>query len=367
MVERSRNILFVINGLGFGNGRRCSKLIKELLGRGHRVDVICSGNSRKVVETLVPSNAILEMAQHQLPQSKGLLKFLNFFFWIFATAKLFLKNRSVVSQKMRSKKFDLIVCDSTYEPLFVQRTCPLVFLSHVKWTRAVMKGLSGPSKFFNFSYYIEWADDFLQNLFADSVIMPILNPDDFRSNESDALFVTTAFFEEFEQNFPRPTPPSEGKKVVFVSSGYICSFYEEIVSALVQADGCKVDVVGPKLPRFENRISFIQPSFDKPIRLSSYDVVITNAGYLTMTESLFSQRPYIFIPFPGHLEQITNGIYIEKNQFGMVSRPDTLVRDIERYISNFKEYKLNLEANKMSRNGLQETRQFLESRMEAGL
>jgi uncharacterized protein (TIGR00661 family) len=75
--------------------------------------------------------------------------------------------------------------------------------------------------------------------------------------------------------------------------------------------------------------------------LASAKAVITGGGFSLMTESLYLRKPTMSVPLRDHYEQIMNGYYLRKCDYGDFAIEPT-PQDVHRFLSRIDEYEATL-------------------------
>src|SRR3989338_5803802 len=83
--------------------------------------------------------------------------------------------------------------------------------------------------------------------------------------------------------------------------------------------------------------------------LATADVVIINGGFTTLSEALFLEKPIFSIPIKRQFEQIINGHYLNKLQYGMAVK-DISEENFTKFLKNKEKYKQNIRKIKWNGN-----------------
>ncbi|MDR1721875.1 MAG: teichoic acid biosynthesis protein, partial [Methanobrevibacter sp.] len=79
--------------------------------------------------------------------------------------------------------------------------------------------------------------------------------------------------------------------------------------------------------------------------LSSSKAVICNGGFSFISEAFYLKKPIFSMPVRGQFEQLLNGYYVEKLNYGMMSRDtdhNKLKEKINKFLNNLKQYQETL-------------------------
>ena len=82
--------------------------------------------------------------------------------------------------------------------------------------------------------------------------------------------------------------------------------------------------------------------------LATADAVIINGGFTTLSEALYLEKPVFSIPIKRQFEQIINGHYLNKLQYGMAVR-DISEENFTKFLNNKEKYKQNIRKIKWNR------------------
>lgn len=85
--------------------------------------------------------------------------------------------------------------------------------------------------------------------------------------------------------------------------------------------------------------------------LATADAVIINGGFTTLTEALYLEKPIFSIPIHRQFEQILNGYYLSKLEYGMAVKEITK-DNFEIFLAKKEEYRKNIRKRKWDGNGL---------------
>ena len=83
--------------------------------------------------------------------------------------------------------------------------------------------------------------------------------------------------------------------------------------------------------------------------LSSSKAVIANGGFTFISESLYLKKPTFSIPASGNFEQVLNGFYVEKLEFGQYNEGFNLPK-IDNFLGNLDKYQKRLDSIKKTDN-----------------
>ncbi len=92
----------------------------------------------------------------------------------------------------------------------------------------------------------------------------------------------------------------------------------------------------------EKNLTFKKFNKEKYIEdLAGADAVIINGGFTTLSEALYLEKPIFSIPIKRQFEQIVNGHYLNKLQYGMAVK-DITAQNFETFLKQKEAYKKNI-------------------------
>lgn len=101
-------------------------------------------------------------------------------------------------------------------------------------------------------------------------------------------------------------------------------------------------VYGFRKEEVDGNIKFMNFNEDQFYQdISKAKAVIANGGFTFITESLYLKKPIMSIPARGNFEQINNGIYVDKLNYGMMCKKITL-KSLNNFLNNLEDYKESL-------------------------
>ncbi|MCK5416560.1 teichoic acid biosynthesis protein, partial [Candidatus Parcubacteria bacterium] len=128
---------------------------------------------------------------------------------------------------------------------------------------------------------------------------------------------------------------------------YVTSEFDELTDILKKINK-KFIVYGFNENRKEENLIFKKASQDGFLNdLASCEAIVANAGFTLITEALHLQKPYLALPVKGQFEQVLNGYYLEKLNYGKYwdslnkEKIESFLFNLDLYRENLKKYEKN--------------------------
>lgn len=296
MENKRPKVLFVINGLGLGNSTRCYAIIQELAQKHVDVVAILCGNSRSFFKNKKEISKSYSIDQLRYGTGKeGEISFFKTIRRLPVLLRTLASNNKRICSIIESENPDAIVVDSQYifglNPRFKKR------LFAINNARDVVRNFPGKPGAWSHKSLVHFLFiECMDFLFHRTVYKNVLSPEipDNTWNSKKSLLVRRGL---------ASSPPNTIENVVVMLSGSTTE---------IQSTGLtdwkpdfKVNFVGISGTSAEN-LNFVEKDSENEALLRSCDVMVINAGFSSLSESLALAKPTIVIPLKGHSEQLSN-------------------------------------------------------------
>jgi len=329
-----RTILYGVAGEGNGHYAR-SKIVIDELKKTSKVELFSHGQGYKNLKKHFPVNRILGFHMYYINNTvssalTGLINTLKSPFMLFASLKYipaFLKHKP-----------DLVITD--FEPFILY------------W-----------SKLFNVPCISIDNQHIITNTSIDKINRQFIN--EFYSKAVIHLFlpnpaqtlITTFFNSEIKCKNTKLLPPlikpsiiklkPKKKQHIFV---YQTSKSYKRMFPVLKKINKEFIIYGFNKEAKDKNLTFKKFNNDQYLEdLAVADAVIINGGFTLLTESLYLQKPIFSIPIKRQFEQIVNGHYINKLNYGVAVR-DITVENFNDFLKNKEKYRKNIKKIKWDNN-----------------
>lgn len=191
-----------------------------------------------------------------------------------------------------------------------------------------------------------------EKIISDGVIAVFLK-------KPEKYFITSFFNPEVKN--PKKTkiyPPILRKEILELKGEYkdhilvyqTSDSNDKLIKTLKKFKNEKFLVYGFKKEEKDENIEFMNFNEDKFYEdIRNAKAVIANGGFTFITESLYLKKPIFSIPAMGNFEQIVNGLYVEKLNYGIM-REEISYESLEYFINNLDNYKKELKSYETFKN-----------------
>ena len=182
-----KKLLFIVNGLGLGNSTRCESIIKFLIAKGIKVDILTSNNGEYYFKKQNCYSFLYEFKSFYYAKNKNgelsiwrtILNIPKFIIFFFHNVR-FLKNL------IRTNNYNGVVIDSDYTILWLKRwiKIPVFALNNACIVVGECKKLNAIPKEIKMQYLIEKCDNWFHQIIPDIVLIPSLSFNTFEKKKS---------------------------------------------------------------------------------------------------------------------------------------------------------------------------------------
>ncbi|MDR0911148.1 MAG: glycosyltransferase [Methanobrevibacter sp.] len=168
-------------------------------------------------------------------------------------------------------------------------------------------------------------------------------------------YILTSFFLEDVKNDEKAViyPPvlrNEIQKLKTSYEDYIFIYQTNTTNTNMIEELKKIDakfiIYGYDEDKIDDNLTFRAFNEDKIYEdLKASKAVISNGGFTFITEAIYLKKPIYSIPAKGNFEQLLNGLYVEKLNYG-VMREDFNLNDFKKFLKNLDKYKKYLNNTK---------------------
>lgn len=331
MDASKKNILFLINGLGLGNSTRCQAVIDELCEMGYQISIATSGNG--LLYFKAQNYPIFEMRSFAYGNNKNKFSLIKTLLLIPTIVKNLISNYIQLFKILKATQYAAIVFDSDYTVsclCFFQHP-PLIALNNSQFVVNFLKNQQNNPRSIGGQYWIERLDSLFHNIIPDLVISPSLIS--YHSNtkkiRSVPVIVRNDFVPQARRGF--------AKKILVMLSG---SQFKTNLVALTdpRLSSFQIQILSDKTDLQKN-IQKIKYIYNNTALLKEADILVTNAGFSSISEAYILQKPLICLPIANHAEQYANAKIVEKIGFGTIANEYNIVDKLIEVSNNYERIK----------------------------
>ncbi|MAF95445.1 MAG: glycosyltransferase family protein [Nitrospinaceae bacterium] len=317
----TKNILFLVNGLGLGNSTRCHAVIQRLRKRGVGIQVFTSGNGLWYFRQYQDVDMVHENQSFNYGSNNGQIS-------MFGTAKSVLhywriakNNEKRIAALIKKLKPDAVITDSDYSFKPMKRfKIPIIALNNANVVRFLYHRFADrPRSIWAQFHLIEYMDYLFHFFIPDLVLAPSLdsklplNTNQFKVTD---VIVRQGFFPKISYSTP--------KRVVVMLSG---STFGSPVKFSRRDYGVHIDVVGRDAPEggsLNSRIVFHGKILNTQQILNDADLLVINGGFSAVSEAFWLRVPMVVVPVARHAEQWINARMIAHLGVGILAQEQEL-------------------------------------------
>ena len=320
------DVLFLINGLGMGNSTRCHAVMQPLAERGHRIQVLTSGNGLKYFEQQPEVTSLTPMKAFFYSKRKGRISGWQTLLAGRQLLRLARNKRTQLEKVLAKNKPAVAVIDSEYAigplkragvPIVALNNSEVVVSEYLRWR-------DNPQSVRSQFWFIEFPDYLFHRTMCDLVLSPSPHPGQPRHPKFRRVglivrrAVREAAREMANQSFPLPR---EIRNVVFMLSG---SIFASAVPLDTFEEPFHIDVVGREGPSTA-RVTYHGRLMNNLPLLVKADALVINGGYSAVSEALALNKPTFVLPVAGHAEQYVNARLVAELGRGYRASEDTVM------------------------------------------
>ena len=350
MNSKGRTILFAVNGLGLGNCTRSHAVIDELRVRGYQVAVATSGNGLDYFSHVAGLAGLYELKATPYKSIEDRVGLKAVLASALGFIGAFFCNSLSLFRIVRDIKPEAVVYDSVYN--VAHAVFPRIRIFSLnnsdRVIRAAAHGL--PRQIWAHFFLVECLDYLFQCLVAHIVISPWPEPAE-RKNRGKFRGVGMIVRSQL-----RPSPRPEARKVLMMFSG---AGLRGGYATSLNNPNFELDVVGFTAPD-KVGLKYWGKLMDNRKLLGLADVIVTNAGFSSISEALFLTKPLVLMPLPGHAEQHFNAAMVQRLGVGVVASPESLQSCLGTVVEKYPFYQTAYARLHLAGRGAQEAAQIID-------
>jgi uncharacterized protein (TIGR00661 family) len=341
MKKKKMKLLFVVTGFGYGDSIRVETIINEFLKKNKLNDVLILGydNSYKYFKDKFK---VLEVEGYKFPDYGLEFKTHRFliknyylpFSWVLTWRKY--------KETIKSFDPDLIVSDFEPMSLFIAKSLKKKCVSIFGYDPKAYK------KYKNKSKRLDIQSKFIENIYKNSakVIIPSFKKRKSFSNISYVCPIVREYKKKknIMKKLNLKNPPI---LIMLGGSDYGIDLAKEIMKLNKKYKENFIVFGGTK--KITKSHYIFKNDFLDYLNVSKG--VITLAGNLTLSESLFMKKPILVFPIKNHVEQQLNAELVK--DYVMIG--DDVKYSLDKFLHNLKELQRRINKNKIKCNGAEET------------
>ena len=302
-----KRILFLVNGYGLGNSTRVHAIIQSL-GQRYDMDVFAYGNSLKYFQQIHEIQNIFQGSPMEYGIKNGEINFLKTMGKMLKNLQAIYKDRNQIKNILKSRSYALIVSDSNFSPVFLRKRPILISINN---SNVILKRASKIKKKGHYIQFLtEWADYLYNSFFPDLIISPFFEICEHTKKIKPTNLIVR---KEFQR-----VPLSVKRHRVLVMTGGAESLNQGL-SINHNKDDYDLFVLGGNQIQTSGRARKEPKTFNASHLMNQSTIVVINGGFSSISEALALAKPMIVIPLKGHMEQKINALWIQKNDFGIIS------------------------------------------------
>jgi len=321
------NILYGVNGTGFGHSARAKEIISNLEKRGHKVLAIVHGNSSIFLK---PFFSCLEIKGIEVEFEKGEVSLRKSFQKSFDSIFSNFKSRNLLKERINSFKPDICITDMEYftSLLSYLYRLPLISISNIYELVFQKENERFKGPMYYFTKMLVRANSIGSNYYF------VLSLDKKGDISRKARFVAPVIREEVIKS----------RKIK--NAGHILVYESRITDNLtdiLKKVPERFIIYGYKKEQKDGNLIFKKDINEFVKDLAECKAIIATAGFSLISEAVYLKKPFFAIPLKKQFEQLLNAVKIKRMGFGEYSeRPEK--REIICFLEELNRYKRNLES-----------------------
>jgi hypothetical protein len=321
--------LFLINGLGLGNGTRCHAVMEHLVEAGCQIHVVTSGNGlayfkeRDFIQSLTPMESLEYSGRAGGISGWSTLQSLP------ALLRKTKVKRNQLRAVLRQINPDVAIVDSEYVlgpvrdrgvPIIGLNTSEIVVSEYHKHRRSAR----GTRSHF---WFVEFSDYLFHRKFCDLVLspFPLRTPTRHPKFRRVGLILRQAIrVRAAERKNAAFLSPRQLRTVVFMLSG---SVHASRIDFNHHQLPFKVEVVG-RDGESRGNVTYHGRRVNNVDLLFRADALVINGGYSAVSEAFLLRKPVFVIPVPGHAEQLVNACLVRDLGVGFMATEENVLEQM---------------------------------------
>lgn len=320
-----KRILFLVNGYGLGNSSRIHGIIQHI-NKDYVIDIFAYENSLKYFKQIPRIQHIHQGFSMEYGVKNGKIDFFSTMGKMFGNLRVMYKNRQHIKKILKSQRYNLIVSDSDFSTLFLQKRPKLISINNANII--LKKALQISKKGCYMQFFTEIAD-YIYNFFVpDLIICPFFQSfKDTKKIRHTSLIVR----KEFHRSRMSSYPPK--RHHILVMTGGANVFTRGIFIDWDQ-DDYDLSVLASEI-ELSGKAKRENKTFNTSDLIDRSTILVINGGFSSISEALAMAKPMVVIPLKGHIEQKVNALWVKENKMGLISSWDNLKTSIFRVKENY--------------------------------
>ena len=325
-----KKILFLVNGYGLGNSTRIHAIIQHI-GEDCEIDIFAYGNSLAYFKQVPRIQNIFYGFPTEYGLKNGEIDFFATIKKTFKNLKAIYKSRNCIKNAIKSRRYNLIVSDSNFSPIFLKNRPKLISINNAD---VIIKRALKTTKRGAYAQFFTEFTDYIYNLCVpDLVISPFFEPcKDTKKIRHTSVIVRKEFQDSHHQL-------SKKHHVLIMTGGAIS--LNQGISINHSCEDYDISVLGDQI-QISRQVKREKKTFNVNRLMSKSTIVVINGGFSSIAEALAMAKPMIVIPLKGHIEQKINALWIQENNLGLMSSWKKLKDSILHIKENYTHFKNNL-------------------------
>ena len=318
-----------MNGYGLGNSTRIHAIIQHI-GKDCEIDVFSFGNSLEYFAQVSEIQNIFQGFPLEYGLKNGKIDFLATMAKAVKNFKAIYDSRNRIRNIVDSRHYNLVVSDSNFFPFFLKNRPKLISISNAD---VIVKRALKTEKRGSYIQFLKEFGDYIYDLcIPDLTISPFFEPcKDIRRIQHTSVLVR----KEFQRSHQLLK-----KHHVFIMTGGAVAINQD-VSIDHNRNDYDLSVLGDQI-RISGQVKREKKTFNVNSLMNQSTIVVINGGFSSIAEALAMAKPMVVIPLKGHMEQKVNALWIQNNDFGLMSSWEELEASIVRVKNNYMNFKNNL-------------------------
>ncbi len=325
-----KRILFLVNGYGLGNSTRIHGIIQHI-NKDCEIDVFVYGNSLKYFKQISGIQNIFYSLPMEYGLKDGKIAFFATVKKIWTNLKSIYKNREQIKEIIKSHHYSLFVSDSNFSTVFLKNRPKLISINNADVI--VKKALKINKKGYYIQLFTELADYLYNLIVPDLVISPYFESHKDTRKIYHVPIIVRKEFHQWESQFLK-------RHHVLLMTGGAVGFNQGICIRH-ERDDYDFSVLGNQIQISKN-IKKERETFNTSNLMKQATILVINGGFSSISEALAMAKPMLVIPLKGHMEQKVNALWVQDNNFGIISSWQNLENSIIHIKENHTYFKQNL-------------------------
>lgn len=323
------NILYGVNGEGSGHSTRAKEVIRHLRGKGHEVHVVSFDRG---LRNLSGEFEVTEIYGLRFAYVKNQVRYRKTVTKNLLTVPSAARSVKKLSRLTEEWRINLVCTD--FEPLAYhvghRKRLPIISIDNQHLLTHAQ---------------IEYPRNYRREAVVAKLVTRLMIP------RADEYLITTFFDAPLKRNHAFLVPPILRQEVLAAGANqgehvlvYVTSPSDELEEMLKRVRSRFV-CYGFNREGEEANLVFKKPSLATFLEdLACCKAVVANSGFSLISEALYLGKPYLAIPVRHQFEQVLNGYYLAKMDYGAYwdelnrERIESFLFNLDVYTENLKQY-----------------------------